>query len=233
MGHYHNPQVVMDGLILYLDPANPRSYAGTGTFFNDLSLTGNNAYLLNSPTFSSSNSGCFSFDGVNDLIYTTTSYSDPKSFSICVYFRTSSASGKKIIGFEDSQTGTASNYDRHLYVDTSGKLVFGLYPGSFVYMNSLSTVTDNTWRYAVGTFAGLYLDANLYINGVGQSTAPNTNAQTYTGWWRIGSSAMNSWALATSGSFLGDIGLVKIYNRALTTTEIIKNYNATKKRYGL
>lgn len=231
MGHYHNPQVVMNGLILYLDPANPRSYAGTGTFFNDLSLIGNNAYLFNSPTFSSSNSGSFSFDGVNDTIYTSNSYSNPNPFSICVYFRTSSASGKKIMGFESTQNETSGSYDRHLYVNTAGQLVFGLYPGSFRYLNSESTVTDNTWRYAVGTVSGSA--ANLYINGIGLSSASNYGAENYTGYWRVGSNRLDSWALANTGSFLGDIGLVKIYNRALTETEIIKNFNATKKRYGL
>ena len=41
MGHYFNPNIVTEGLILNIDASNPRSYPGSGTAINDLS--GSNA----------------------------------------------------------------------------------------------------------------------------------------------------------------------------------------------
>jgi hypothetical protein len=60
----YNTSIVRDGLVLYLDAANPKSYPGTGTTWFDLSGKGNNATLYNSPVFNSA--GYFSPDGVND-----------------------------------------------------------------------------------------------------------------------------------------------------------------------
>jgi hypothetical protein len=37
---------------------------------------------------------------------------------------------------------------------------------------------------------------------------------------------------ATSQPFNGNIATTQVYNRALTATEILQNYNATKSRFG-
>jgi hypothetical protein len=37
MAFNYSPKIVTDGLVLYLDAANPRSYPGTGTTWYDLS----------------------------------------------------------------------------------------------------------------------------------------------------------------------------------------------------
>lgn len=52
MATLYSPRIVTDGLILYLDAGNVKSYSGTGTTFNDLSGRGNNHTIVNSPTFS-------------------------------------------------------------------------------------------------------------------------------------------------------------------------------------
>jgi hypothetical protein len=65
MGLGHSPSIVRDGLVLYLDAANPKSYPGSGTTWFDLKGTSNST-LSNGPTFVNSNKGYFSFDGVND-----------------------------------------------------------------------------------------------------------------------------------------------------------------------
>jgi len=232
MGLSHSPSIVMDGLILCLDPGNNRSYPGSSSAFTDLSLSSNNATLANNPTFSSNNGGYFSFDGTDDLIYTSILYTNnPQNFTLCLYFRTSSASGKKLIGFENSQSGTATNYDRQLYVGTNGKVIFGIHPGGVQIMSTTTSVNDNTWRYVAATYDGL--NSTVYINGIGETTRTFAYAQSYNGYWRIGSAALGGWPNSNTGSFVGDIAQVQIYNRALSAAEIKQNYNATKKRYGL
>jgi hypothetical protein len=62
----YSPKIITDGLVLYLDAANTRSYPGSGTVWSDLSRGGNNGTLRNGPTFNSGNGGSIVFDGVND-----------------------------------------------------------------------------------------------------------------------------------------------------------------------
>jgi hypothetical protein len=56
MALYHSPLVVTDGLVLYLDAANRKSYPGTGTTWYDLTGNGLNGYI-NSGEFVSSSFG--------------------------------------------------------------------------------------------------------------------------------------------------------------------------------
>ena len=64
----HSPRIVRDGLALYLDAANTKSYPGSGTTWKDLSGKGNNGTLTNGPTFSSDDGGSILVDGSNDFI---------------------------------------------------------------------------------------------------------------------------------------------------------------------
>ncbi len=49
--------------------------------------------------------------------------------SIEAWFKTTSTDGGKIVGFGNSATGNSGNYDRHLYLDGSGRVTFGVHPG--------------------------------------------------------------------------------------------------------
>jgi hypothetical protein len=68
MAFNYSPKIITDGLVLYLDAANPKSYVSGSTTWGDLSRGGNNGTLVNGPTFSSANGGSIVFDGVNDYI---------------------------------------------------------------------------------------------------------------------------------------------------------------------
>jgi hypothetical protein len=62
----YNTSVVRDGLVLYLDAANPKSYPGTGAAWFDLS--GNNFHMsLKNGTFFNSTLKSFDLDGVDDF----------------------------------------------------------------------------------------------------------------------------------------------------------------------
>jgi hypothetical protein len=62
------PNIVTDGLVLYLDAANTKSYVSGSTTWNDMSGFSNNGTLVNGPTFNSANGGSIVFDGVNDYV---------------------------------------------------------------------------------------------------------------------------------------------------------------------
>jgi hypothetical protein len=75
------PDTITDGLVLYLDAANTKSYIGSGTTWKDLSGNSNDGTLTNEPTFDSGNSGSIVFDGVDDFV-TTGQQLDPIAFGL-------------------------------------------------------------------------------------------------------------------------------------------------------
>ena len=69
MSTRYNPSIVRDGLVLYFDAANTKSYPGSGTTWYDLSGNERHGTLINEPTFQSHNLGCFQFDGTNVVFH--------------------------------------------------------------------------------------------------------------------------------------------------------------------
>ena len=223
------------GLVFHLDAGKAASYTGSGTAWTD--LTGNNnATLVNSPTFTSTGSGSyFTFNGTTQEVTTTTNYTgtlNSTSLTFFGWFRTSSASGRKIIGFQNNQTGTGVvSYDKHVYVNTSGQLVFGIFTGTTQAITSAGTVNNGVWR----SFAAVYNNAGndeLFIDGVSVGTMNVTSTDT-DAFIRIAGYAMQSWAGASNGYWPGDLAVLAMYNRALSASEILSNHDNTKARFGL
>jgi alpha-tubulin suppressor-like RCC1 family protein len=222
---------VTSGLFLFWDSKN---YTPNG-FWSDSS--GNNRLAIMTgglPTLST----CphyLRFDGTNNGATAFTVTYNPSEFSIAAWFRTSSSGGHKIVGFESNQTGTgSSSYDRHLYVGTDGKLYFGIYNdvpffGSRITINSSAIVNDYQYHYAVATYKptilgfgdemNLYLDGNLVASNTGTS-----NAEVAFGYWRVASYKLAGYPNGQDGYFNGDIGYVAIYDRLLSSSEVIDNY---------
>ena len=90
----------------------------------------------------------------------------PQNFSISVWFKTSSAGGV-LVGYSASKTGLGTQYDRHIYMDNSGYLYFGIYTTSTGVANvitSTSTYADGVWHHAVGT-CSTTSGSCLYVDG--------------------------------------------------------------------
>ena len=225
--------LVLDGLVLNFDAGISTSYPGSGTTWTDLSGNGNTGTLTGGPTYSSADGGSIVFDGTNDEVTTTTLFVDPQVFTISCWFKTSTASGRKIIGFEANQTGTgSSNYDRQLYIGTDGKIYFGVYDGVTQTAVSTSTLNDGNWHYIVGTYGGEGTTMRLYVDGISNATATATSAEGFSGYWRIASYRSNGWTSAGDGYFTGNISQASVYNTSLSAVEIQQNYNALAERYG-
>ena len=62
------PNIVTDGLSLYVDAANSKSYPGNGTIWSDISKTGDDGTLVNGPTYNPNNNGSILFDGLDDYV---------------------------------------------------------------------------------------------------------------------------------------------------------------------
>jgi hypothetical protein len=233
---FTGPNIITDGLVLYLDAANQKSYPGTSTAWTDLSGNGNNGTLVNGPTFNSGNNGSIVFDGVNDHV-------EINDFSGNLNIRGSvtvsmlcKSNWTSETGWNTSWTGV-SKYNQFILGPngTNGKMAFLVHSGTWYplgYGNQIWGQTDiNPKDYHLYTgvynqesgFVYFYVDGDLEVSfNIGI---------------RVLTDDPNSFTIAkrdVSNNYLNSsISHISIYNRALTTQEILQNYNATKSRFGL
>jgi len=216
------PDLVQDGLVLALDAADKNSYVGSGTTWRDLSGTVNSGSLTNGPTFSGDNGGVIVFDGTNDYI------NIPNNSSFNVTDNISVEMWVRIETTQSNNLGFLIKYaNGYLFYVINGKFRFDSRNGDGTYYITIGTtnIQDGVWKYLVGQKSGL--SYKVYVNGVLEgSTTANS----------VGNIASNvDLRLGTDdGTYLnGRIGTFKIYNRVLTATEILQNYNVQKTRFGL
>ncbi|WEO76945.1 PKD domain-containing protein [Cryobacterium sp. SO2] len=168
------------------------------------------------------------FDGsANGYASTDTAQPSTDTFSVEAWVKTTSTSGGKIVGFGASSTGTSSSYDRHVYMDDSGKIWFGVYPGDVRTVNSTAAYNDGAWHQIVATLgsAGMV----LYVDGrkVAQRSDV-TSGQAYDGFWRIGGDNISGWPSQPSSAFIAaDIAEVAVYQAPLTLAQVIAHYEAS------
>ena len=145
---------------------------------------------------------------------------NPTTFSVEAWFRTS-ATGQRIIGFGDTNSGRSNNYDRQVFLNDSGQLVFGTYSGGFHTLQTSGSYNDNQWHHVVGTLGASGMA--LYVDGVLQGSNGDNVAQQYTGYWRVG--ADNAWA--GSGDFNGQIDEAAVYASVLPADRVAAHYSAS------
>jgi hypothetical protein len=224
MATYYSPKIITDGLVLCLDAGNNKSYPTTGTAWNDLSGNNNTGTLTNGPVFSATNGGSIVFDGVDDKVtFPNTTVSTTSGITVDLWFKTSS--GTKYQDIFDM----ADAYGVWIVTNYAGA-------GTGKIVASFNTVTGymsanyavDTW-YAV-TLAGtgstnfLYINGTLITTGV-QAVASSVNFNAA----RIG----NVDGDRASEYFIGNVASLKFYNKCLSASEVLQNYNATKARFGL
>jgi hypothetical protein len=251
MAFGNGPSIVTNGLVLALDAADRNSYPGSGTTWRDLSTSGLSGTLTNGPTFSSANGGSIVFDGTNDYVNISPSgYNLGVNFSLQVWTRITRFGGGPFNGSENRASLISNSYpylanqgflfmatsqaESPSFIPTPGKETFFLSIGNDQF--GASAVTGSLTPY-VNNWVQLSATVNstnlirLYINAVEPSYSNQQNGPSslsYTaGPFSIGVRNNNLEFLQ------GSISSVQIYNRALSATEILQNYNATKTRFGL
>jgi len=165
------------------------------------------------------------FNGGNNSVATSKLLAGAQKYSLSLWFQsTTSTSSGLLIGFGDSQMGTSSNYDRQVYLTSSGQLTFDNYNGSYQTVSSpSSTYNDGNWHNVVGALdnSGQY----LYVDGVLVASSTNNAAKNYSGYWHVGHGNLSGVPNAPTNYFYS--GLVedaRIYNRALSVSEIADLY---------
>lgn len=194
----------------------------------DHSDYGNNGTVVNVvPDYDRFNipQNAYSFSGSNSIVYTNYQYSNPFPITYSLWFNTTTTTGGKIIGFGDSQINPSTqSYDRHIYMTNNGRLIWGVYTGSVMTIQTDSSYNDGRWHHVVASVSpngmSLYVD-NKLIN-----TLNVTSAHNFQGYFKIGGDNIaTSWPNAPSAIFFkGQIDDIRIYNRALMSGELLNLY---------
>lgn len=213
--------IPQNSLTLWLDPSYTNSYSGTGSTWNDLTAPATNLTLVNSPTYSTNNGGYFTFNGTNQYAKTTATVVNSVAYTKSIWFYLNATLDNNLLSSDVGGHYMFFQGTNKLY---SGHSNWAGFPNNYP---STGTFNNNTWYHVALTFT-TSTGMVLYKNGIQDSvyTAIKT-AFTGDGSLRIGS-------YGDPGNMLnGRVAHVMVYDRALTSEEVLAVFNATKARFGL
>jgi hypothetical protein len=214
-----NSGINTDGLVLWLDGKDFSNSLPTTTL-TDRSGSGNNAVASGfNYTSASGNDGseAIAFDGVDDKL-DLGMFDLPKSFTIETYINIKSFADTGIFSKWYSEGNVSFLLSNNGYKLTLHLVDAG---GNFTSADT-GTLSENTWYHCVFTFDEVARTLKTYLNGQSKNSANGNGARTLTRTTNIG--------YKQDGNNYGNFSLksFRIYNRALTDTEILQNYNASK-----
>ena len=226
-GFANNAPIVTDGLVFYVDAGNSKSYPGTGTTWTDL-VRGNSGTLTNGPTYSSDNGGKIVFDPTDDYVVF------PHDSSLNVNAITVEYICSWSSFFNGYGVSKRSNHNINnaffLGLGSSTKLRWqhttnGTSASNLDYIHSMNT-TDV--YHIVGTYdpvassKSIYIDAQQVTSMSATGNLYNSSDDLYVG---------TDGRLTPGYNAMDDFFVLRIYNRALSATEVLQNYNALKNRF--
>ena len=223
--------IVKDGLVLHLDAGVDKSYPNSGTIWRDLSGQGNNGALVNGVGYNSNNGGSLVFDGVDDYvdIGNCTDFF-PSGFqshnlSISIWVKLQSTTNNQIF------LGQQNRADERLYISSyNGFWDFGW--GAYSWNEGASgTLIPSTTNWSNLIFSVSSGVATLYVNGVASINKTDTAVDLQ------GKIPIGAYFYQNSPDFSivqsSNISNVLFYNRALSSTEILQNFNASRSRFNI
>lgn len=234
MSSIRGGNIVRNGLVFMVDAANTKSYLSGSTVWNDLTTNKNIGTLTNSPTFNSENGGSIVFNGSNhyinlgnvnlglDLIN--------KSFCAWVYLGASLANPTGVIDKDfDTSPGVYGGWG--FWIQSNRKLWWWNTSNQDILDTGSSTIGTNVWTHIAVTYNSTSKTATFYINGSQNSSISNNSIS------EISSGTTNlvigAFRNATSAFLNGRIANVMAYNKVLSASEVLQNYNAQKSRFGV
>lgn len=167
-----------------------------------------------------------SFDGATGTVQTATGYAGPQSFSIAAWFETTTSGS--IVSFTNQQANAGqADWDRQIWLDPQGHVVFGVYPGQVEELVSPGTYDNGGWHFVVAEVSPAGME--LYVDGALVADNPGvTSAQVFDGYWHLGwSNAQTGWADPPSDNyFTGSLAQMAIEPSALDQAQVIALYRA-------
>ena len=232
MAFHRGPRVVTDGLVLYLDAANPKSYPGTGTTWYDLSGNGNHTSIYNGPIYSDEGNGVITFDGINDYgVLGITEGLDGNDITLNVIARIpQNTQAALLFIFNRTDYLCVGNFTGGIQGTPNGESFSMLKVNP---NNQISVVRGGEYRFMDNVYHDFTFTRSnnkdiFYIDGI--QVGEFTNSQVIASQLypiEIGQRMSSAYFKTLTSS------MYKIYNRALSAEEILQNYNATKSRFNI
>lgn len=222
------PKLVTNGLKIYLDAGNTKSYVSGSTTWYDLSGNNVNGTLTNGPTFSPDANGCIVFDGVDDIVTTTFNrIQTSNTFEIWAN-RTESVNTYNMMAGMYLPYFSFRSGDFLHFSETVGDVQRNLYTNE---SSSVGSLVNNRWYcfHFINSYDGVNTTMSTYADGVFKGSLTNTGQTTTS---TIRTLTLGNWRPnIIDYPFKGKIAMFKYYDRVLSATEILQNYNATKSRF--
>jgi len=233
--------IIKSGLVFNMDAANRASTIPSSTTtkaFNTVDTSISGAFSDNGIFDSSTISPSYAFGGTDDKIDLNEKFDFVQSigkFTVSNWIKLTQPESntlQSIIG----NNYTTSNVGWYFFHDdrssqSHDKTLRFLYSdgaGSSVVVDNDSVITNTSWNNITVTSNGTTI--RVYKNGSQLSTTgtiPGTTSTTGHANTRIVGSTNG-----TGANFLnGSLGSIHIYNRALSASEVLHNYNALKSRF--
>ena len=235
MGISAGPKITTDGLVLHLDSANTKSYSGSGITIYNMVTGGIAGTLVNGPVSDIAYKKTFILDGTNDTIQMQLPSGLVTGSQISISFwakwKTIGTTTATIQTLVDNQYQVADNIGFFIQdrPDLGSVLEWSTQPNNTINRRVYSTqvVGDGSWHHIVGTNDGTY--SRLYVDGYETGTAKTSSGIATTqdilciGNW--------SYVYSSPRYLNGSVSNFKVYNRALSSSEILSDYFSTKNRF--
>ena len=220
--------IITDGLVLNLDAGDTSSYPGTGTEWFDLTSNNNDGVLTNGASYVTDGGGSILFDGVNDFVDcgNDTSFDITQTLTLECWVKKSTKGGYHHL----ISKFPGSNCSYLLGTGLGGQTFFqrstsGYNQGKNGTFNL--DICDDNWYHVVVSYNSLSSTLIMSVNGVTQTFSLSGDIH-------VSTTNVNIAKRTNVGQYFpANIPVARIYNNALTESQIQQNYNATKGRFGL
>jgi hypothetical protein len=220
---------------------SPSSYVGSGTVW-DTTVGGTDATLLGSPTYNALSG--FTFNGTSSQygkipsVNGVSNFTNTQQYSIEIWFNPSN--GQVNTGeAELLEKWDQFNESRYPYTirfnEGASSVLVAAYDGSIFSSISLSGFSVNTWKQLVAVFDFVGDTLTVYRDGVsgGTTSLVGVNQVSNTSPVAIATRLNTSGGSNSAIMFKGTVGIIRMYDTSLTSSQILQNFNADKSKYGL
>lgn len=211
---------IRNGLALYLDTLEESSYPGSGTTWYDISGNSNDGTLVNGPVYKGDS---FTFDGANDYVSVSQSATIPYAASartLNLWFYTNSTSWANDVNTLFFYGSGVTRQSFGLDMSTYPNIQFFAWADDLTWATTYSQVG---WKNLCITYDGA-TSVKIYENGV------LTQTKTLGGVLNTTTSEINIGRYSSS-YYDGRVSVCQLYNRVLSDSEVLQNYNDIKGRY--
>jgi hypothetical protein len=229
---FANGKIVTDGLVLNLNAADRNSYPGSGTTWTDMSSGGYNGTLTNGPMYSTGDGGSIVFDGSDDYVQVTSPFGNvdwsSRAWSFSAFMKLDVLGDRCLVNLNSANS---SDYVVTNVFYTDGKSYWYFIKNSTAVQTNFVQTTSNFSTGQIFHFVMTYNGNGLstgniffYKNGVQLTTTNGGSA-----------GLANQTGLQIGGNYFldGNVYNFIMYNRALSASEVLQNFNAQKSRFGL